>query len=736
MPFGTFYAELKRRRVFRVAVVYAVVAWLVIQVAETVFPPLGLPDWTVRFVILLALLGFPIALVMAWALELTPEGLRLTHAVDQEADRVVPSAHWGWKRHTLAYLAVTLAGGAVVLGVVRWQPHWLEPVVASTALPGADVAPAPSGHRSIAVLPFVNMSEDKANEHFGDGLSEELLNLLAKVPELKVAARTSSFSFKGKDVTIADIADQLGVDTVLEGSVRRSGNTVRVVAQLISAKDGTHLWSEKYDREMSDIFQVQDDIADNILAALMPHLAAGSASAKPGIDPVLYERFLRARSLYYEYSRASLKLANQEFRDITAQAPGYAPAQAWLALSWLMVEERNLGDEPASVAHPAAQAAIDAALAADPSEALALLAQSQLQFRRDDAEGALATIDRALVMNPNLVDAHLARQVLLVDLGRADEAVAVLEKARKLDPLHPDLLWELTHLLNLQGRTDEAFRTLDTLESVNPSLARALELHLFADLGAVDYGAYIGEQGVKHHPDDKDLVGSLVTAYEILGLHQAIIDTGNEYRAPSLALLGRADEARALNQTVLAEIEDPALRTWHKTRLEMALGDHPAALAALLEQWNGPGQQHVGQQFSGRLAALLAALLLEAGREAEAAPVVEAFDGYMASLSPLHQANLDIARLNLLLIRKDTPAALAQLEKMTAGGYSGTYAFNTPFPLSFLVADDPAFADVLARVGRNHAERLANLDRLRQSGKSAREARTDFLAQHAKAAKP
>lgn len=731
MPLGTFYAELKRRRVFRVAVVYAVVAWLVIQVAETIFPPLGLPDWTVRFVILLALLGFPIALVLAWALEVTPDGVRLTHAVDQEADRVVPSAHWGWKRHTLAYAAVLIAGAAVVLGVVRWQPHWLEPVVASTSGPGADATPMPAGHRSIAVLPFVNMSEDKANEHFGDGLSEELLNLLAKVPELKVAARTSSFSFKGKDDTISDIAGQLGVDTVLEGSVRRSGNTVRVVAQLISAKDGAHLWSEKYDREMSDIFQVQDDIADNILKALMPHLAIGGTSTEPKIDPVLYERFLRARSLYYEYTTASLKLANREFRDIAAQAPDYVPGQAWLARSWLMVEERNMGSEPASVALPAAQKAIDAALALDPDDAQTLLAQASLQYRKDDTAGALATIDRALAVDPNLVDALLLRQLLLVDLGRPDEAVVVLEQARKLDPLHPDLLWELVHLLNLQGRTEEAFANLDTLESVAPALARGLELHLFSDLSALDYGAYIGELGVRSHPDDKDLLERLVPLYESLGLHQAIVDVGLPTRAPSLALLGRTDEAQRVNDALLSDIEDPALRAFHRTRLAMAMGDRAAALEVLLEHWNGPAGRRIGQQFNGRYAELFATLLLDAGREGEAGPLVAAYDEYLASLSPLHQANLDTSRLAQHLIHKDRAAARAQLDKMTARGYSGGYYFNTPFLHSFLVADDPAFADSLARVEKNHAARLANLERLRQSGMSAREARADFLAQRA-----
>ena len=201
------------------------------------------------------------------------------------------------------------------------------------------------------------MSEDEANEHFGDGLSEELLNLLAKVPELKVAARTSSFHFKGKDSTIADIAKALQVDTVLEGSVRRSGDTIRVVAQLIAASDGTHLWSEKYDRQMSDIFVVQDEIAG-------PHRQGAAAEAGRGGQagvrqwwrrdhPDLYERFLIARRGFYDDTLESAKLAHQEFLAIAEAAPDYAPVHAWLARTWLAVQQSRGGDVPPTVARPA-----------------------------------------------------------------------------------------------------------------------------------------------------------------------------------------------------------------------------------------------------------------------------------------------------------------------------------------------------------------------------------------------
>ncbi|HQX23702.1 MAG TPA: adenylyl cyclase, partial [Pseudomonadota bacterium] len=265
----SFFAELKRRNVIRMGAAYLVLSWLLIQVAGQLLPVFGAPEWVMRVLVMSLAAGLVVVLVFSWVYELTPGGLRRESEVPAEQSVTM---HTAKRLDHITIVLVVLALG--VFAVDRFWPGGRDPASAAGAGTSAE-APAPaSGRASIAVLPFVNMSEDEANEHFGDGLSEELLNLLAKVPELKVAARTSSFHFKGKDSTIADIAKALQVDTVLEGSVRRSGDTIRVVAQLIAASDGTHLWSEKYDRQMSDIFVVQDEIAGHIVKALLPKLGA------------------------------------------------------------------------------------------------------------------------------------------------------------------------------------------------------------------------------------------------------------------------------------------------------------------------------------------------------------------------------------------------------------------------------------------------------------------------------
>ncbi len=225
-PIVRFYGELKRRKVLRVGAVYAVVSWVVVEIASVMFPELLLPDWSVRLMIALLVMGFPVALVLAWAFDLKPEGIR-------------PDP--GSRGRTGGYIPAN-----------------------EEEIP----LPPKEGFDSIAVLPFLNLSNDPDNEYFSDGISEELLNRLCKLPQLTVASRTSSFSFKGKDVDMGTVASRLGVDAILEGSVRRSGDRVRISAQLIDGRSDRHLWSENYDRELTDVFAVQDEIARNIVNAL------------------------------------------------------------------------------------------------------------------------------------------------------------------------------------------------------------------------------------------------------------------------------------------------------------------------------------------------------------------------------------------------------------------------------------------------------------------------------------
>ena len=271
------FDELKRRNVFRVGIAYLVLGWVVLQAADVIFPILQFPDWTISFVAVLAILGFPLALFFAWAFELTPEGLKRDH----EVDRSESIAHVTGRKLDFAIIGLLV----VALGFVVWDSYLSEPgevVVTETPAETVETTPvedAPTATASIAVLPFVNMSADKDQEYFSDGISEELLNLLARVPGLKVAGRTSSFAFRGKDTDLREIGAALNVSTLLEGSVRKSGNTLRITAQLINVADGFHLWSDSYDRELTDVFAIQDEISAAIVQALKTKLGLGSLVA-------------------------------------------------------------------------------------------------------------------------------------------------------------------------------------------------------------------------------------------------------------------------------------------------------------------------------------------------------------------------------------------------------------------------------------------------------------------------
>jgi len=260
---SNFLAELRRRRVFRVIILYAVVGWVVIEVAATMLPGLHLPEWSVTLVIALVVLGFPLAVFMGWVFDVGPHGIERTPPAASALDTAAP-----------------VAPAPAALQVEKTP------------------AKASEDRHSIAVLPFVNMSGDPENEYFSDGIAEEILNLLAKLPQLKVSSRTSSFVFKGKEVSIPTVVKELGVSTVLEGSVRRAGDHVRITAQLIETDTDSHLWSETYDREMKDVFAIQDDIARSIAEALQVALGPKERRALQNIataDPQAYDVAARQR---------------------------------------------------------------------------------------------------------------------------------------------------------------------------------------------------------------------------------------------------------------------------------------------------------------------------------------------------------------------------------------------------------------------------------------------------------
>jgi TolB-like protein/tetratricopeptide (TPR) repeat protein len=642
--------------------------------------------------------------------------------------------------HKLNYLIIGLMAAAIAALLLdrMLQPAGMpesgtpaQPV-AETPTPQADpTADAGSDGTldSIAVLPFVNMSEDKENEHFGDGLSEELLNLLAKVDGLRVAARTSTFYFKDKDATIEDVASALDVDTVLEGSVRRSGETIRVVAQLIDASDSTHLWSEKYDRPLTDIFKVQDDIANRIVAALMPHLGADAtpviASGTADISPEQFERFMLARHEYWENTEDSVTEARDEFLALTKSAPGYAPAWAWLARSWLTLESLTEGRVPASIAEPAADRAISTALELDPDEPMAHVAKGWLEIYREHNAMALESFDRAVQIDPMQVDALMGRQRALVGLGRPDEAIATLERARSIDPLHPMVLRNLAHLRNLQGERVEAFEALDRLYAVSPNIASYMEPHLYLDNQEEGRGIYVSElklaEGV-HSEDD------LAWLYQMINLHDEALILRTDRAHLSLAVLGKREAALEAMNGLLEETDDLQRRAAIQWETYLALGEFERARDILWERWLNKDKAEAGSDLGYTERFAVAAVLLKTGETDKAAEVAAFAEETLGHSSPLHNGVYLRTRAYIALLNGDPGAAAGFFDEFAERGDTGDWRYGKPVRFYWLLESDPRFAPILKKIEANRDRQIAELARLRASGMTAAQVREEYLA--------
>jgi serine/threonine-protein kinase len=430
----SFFEELKRRHVVKVAIAYIVVAWLILQISDVILGQIGVPDWMFKFILYLLCIGFPLILLFAWAYDLTPEGLR----------RTSPSSD-------------SPAGDA---GAAEGQ--------------GSDVVNAPS-RASVAVLPFVNMSGNPENEYFSDGLSEELLNVLAKVSSLKVAARTSSFHFKGHTGDIAEIAQRLGVGSVLEGSVRQSGAHIRITAQLINAHDGYHLWSESYDRELDDIFAVQDEIATSVVTALKAkllgddgaHLHAGGTT-----NPEAFKAYLQGMHFRNRGSdEAALHSAVESYRSAIELDPEYAQAFAGLAAALDQLATNNFADldQVVEQAQEAANKSIELAPAL--ADGYRVLANISLVYRLDEV-AARKSIEAALKLDPGNVRVHISHSIICSAVGEHEASLAAARMAQELDPVSTKANQFLGHALYFARRYDEAISFLRHALELDPHYPR------------------------------------------------------------------------------------------------------------------------------------------------------------------------------------------------------------------------------------------------------------------------
>jgi len=435
-------SEIRRRNVFRVAAAYIVASWLIIQVVETIFPAFGFGPSAVRFTTIVLAIGLLPAIVFSWAFEITPDGLKLEKDVDRR-ESIAPQTGKKLDRMIMIVLAVSFAYFAIdkfVLDPQRDAEQIKVATVAAVEKALADTEEATPEH-SIAVLPFVNMSSDDEQAYFSDGLSEELLNLLAKIPQLKVAARTSSFSFKGKDIDIPAIAERLKVAYVLDGSVRKSGNQLRITAQLIKAANGYHVWSETFDRELDNVFTIQNETARAVVSALQLQLLGGPPTIAV-TDTDTFALYLQGQSFRSQRTTDALNAAFSAFSQAIDIDPDYAPAWVGLARTYRDQVNRSIIDyqEGYEATREAASRALE--LDARNADAWGALAYVQLEYDWEWDEARQSSLT-ALQYGPGNIDALLPAARTFRALGLLDEALEYSRRAVDVDPLNREALVEL-----------------------------------------------------------------------------------------------------------------------------------------------------------------------------------------------------------------------------------------------------------------------------------------------------
>ena len=555
----SLFEELKRRNVFRVGIAYVISAWVLLQIVDLVLENVNAPDWVMQVFMLALAIGFPLAVFFAWAFEMTPEGVKRESEVDR-SQSITPQTGHKMDRSIIIVLAVALAWFA-------WEKYSLEEsgprpepappeTVQAQNVPTKSSSSTSGNEKSVAVLPFINMSDDEQNEYFSDGISEELLNVLVRVEGLRVPSRTSSFTFKGSTKKLADIGKELQVDHILEGSVRKAGDRIRVTAQLIDVNTDTHLWSETYTRELDDIFAVQDEIAHAIVEALKVTLTGAeekSLTQRSTSNAEAYNKYLLGRHLWNQRSIESLRAATKPLREAVEMDPDFGQAWAALADAYALIPEYGAGSISEFV--PLGREAAEKALAINPDSARALTAQAYIKAMYEyDITGAMADYEKAMVLEPGYATAHQWYGELLAAQRRIDEAMYQLHVASELDPLAPIIRHVKGWILTFTDDPEKALKYyLEALE-LNPhmqaTIGNLVDLHII--LGQYDLARARSREYAQLVGFDPMASLAVIDAVEnpelqnralmLLSESDAVRD-GTTDRAVQLALLGEYDLA-------------------------------------------------------------------------------------------------------------------------------------------------------------------------------------------------
>ena len=538
----SIFQELQRRNVIRVAIAYAIASWVILQIVDVISPIFELPVWAPRLVFVLLAVGLVPTLIFAWVYEITPEGVKRESEIDHTQSI---SGATGKKLNVIIAVSLVIAVGLLLTDRLQVSSDGASRVAAVGEMGEAGIQ-APS---SIAVLPFVNMSSDEEQEYFSDGITEEILNSLASVTELKVAGRTSSFAFKGRNDDLRRIGDALGVAHILEGSVRKAGDQVRITAQLIRVDNGFHMWSETYDRKLIDIFAIQDEIANEILRQLKTHLLGdeeGPTEAQK-TDPAVYALYLKAKQRIYTRTGTQIEQAIRELDEAIQMDAEYAPAYAQRGIATILLSEGQYGSLPDSEANRRGKRFIDKALELNPNHADAG-AGLGLFYSNSPAtyNEAIDVLERALELNPNSIDASNWLHIALNGVGDMRGSLEIVEELTERDPLYQPAFSNAMQKFNSMGQPDKADALIARMEAFDPNDPELLQAKATSALfrGQAGESLRLMEERVKIGPISG--VGQLYLSFGLIrtGQFERATEEGSPYlRVQALYNVGRKADA-------------------------------------------------------------------------------------------------------------------------------------------------------------------------------------------------
>jgi TolB-like protein/Tfp pilus assembly protein PilF len=714
LDFGRFFSELKRRRVVRVAGVYAVTSWAIFQVAAALFPALHLPDWTVTLTAVLLMLGLPVTLIIAWAFEASPDGVHATHAPAADA----PKQKLAWSDWALFGIA------AAVLAVSAMQITGLTPTL---GLPSA----GGSAGKSVAVLPFVNMSSEKDGDLFADGLSEEVINGLAQIPDLKVAGRTSAFYFKGRNDDLRVIGQKLGVANVVEGSVRREGAKLRVTVQLIKVSDGFNVWSETYDRNMDDAFAIQTEIARKVADELKVRLKLEPKRSATALDPESYSAVVVARAQLRRIDLDDVTKARATFKSLIDRGDADASVYAGYAQSTMLLAQDFLTID-FNTADAESNAAIEKALALDPNSAEAQVAKGwrcvvrtiRVSDQACAAEAATA-YERALQLKPRDSDVLVGyANFLMKRPGGSDRALELLKRALEVDPLNRVALMLVANQMSDAGHYPEAEKAYRSIIELYPEFGDAKQSlgETLTEEGKLDAAEPWLRSAAAANVGPTTYI-ELAQLYISLGMPADFNATLADMKSPPLL----ADIAQAMRRVTaedyagalafaeakLATSHDPV---WHGAVCNMALMVHDYEKARACALSMVPGLFEPDPKVDPALArdsVDTAFVMDQLGDHAQArrilAKVLE-----LTAPKPGTETRLRLVRVRAYAVLGDKEHALQELRAAIDGGYRLLWDVDMfirldRYPQLAVLKDDPRFVGMLHEIETDNARMRAQI---------------------------